>query len=146
MFCPWHNRRMQKWFGKVMDLQCSNVVALPDGRGEITIPTLSFNVIYILSHLYRHVFTEGIGLRQLLDYYFVIEKVFSTQSYRNSFSNHPVPLSKEGSTFSPSPSPPSVPPCPGDRNLRKRGCSWLRYRFARVLVSSAEPVPTRGCR
>lgn len=72
LFCPWHNRRMQKWFGKVMDLQCSNVVTLPDGYGEITIPTLSFNVIYILSHLYRHVFTEGIGLRQLLDYYFVI--------------------------------------------------------------------------
>lgn len=74
MFCPWHNRRMQKWFGKVMDLQCSNVVTLPDGFGEITVPTLSFNVVYILSHLYRHVFTEGIGLRQLLDYYFVVVK------------------------------------------------------------------------
>ena len=74
MFCPWHNRRMQKWFGKVMDLQCSNVVTLPDGYGEITVPTTSFNVVYILSHLYRHVFTEGIGLRQLLDYYFVVVK------------------------------------------------------------------------
>lgn len=72
MFCPWHNRRMQRWFGKVMDLQCSNVVTLPDGYGEITVPTMSFNVIYILSHLYRHVFTEGIGLRQLIDYYFVL--------------------------------------------------------------------------
>lgn len=74
MFCPIHNRRMQKWFGKVMDLQCSNVVTLPDGYGEITVPTMSFNVIYILSHLYRHIFTEGIGLRQLLDYYFVLVK------------------------------------------------------------------------
>jgi len=72
MFCPWHNRRIQRWFGKVMDLQCSNVVTLPDGFGEIAIPTTSFNVIYILSHLYRHVFTEGIGLRQLIDYYFVL--------------------------------------------------------------------------
>ena len=72
MFFPVHNHRMQKWFGKVMDLQCSNVMALPDGYGEIVVPTVSFNVIYILSHLYRHVFTEGIGLRQLLDYYFVL--------------------------------------------------------------------------
>ena len=72
MFYPVHNRRMQKWFGKVMDLQCSNRVALPDGYGEICVPTVNFNVIYILSHLYRHVFTEGIGLRQLLDYYFVL--------------------------------------------------------------------------
>lgn len=74
MFCPWHNRRMQTWFGKMMEQQCSNVVILPDGLGKITMPTNSFNVIYILSHLYRHVFTEGIGLRQLLDYYFVIMK------------------------------------------------------------------------
>ena len=100
MFCPWHNRRMQRWFGKVMDLQCSNVVTLPDGYGEITVPTLSFNVVYILSHLYRHVFTEGIGLRQLLDYYFVICDFHKV--YQNS-SNHPVPLSKEGSTSHPSP-------------------------------------------
>ena len=74
MFFPVHNSRMQKWFKEVMDLQCSNVVTLPDGYGEITVPTLSFNVIYILSHLYRHVFTEGIGLRQLIDYYFVLVK------------------------------------------------------------------------
>ena len=72
MFFPIHNSRMQKWFKEVMDLQCSNVVTLPDGYGEITVPTTSFNVVYILSHLYRHVFTEGIGLRQLLDYYFVV--------------------------------------------------------------------------
>ena len=74
MFFPVHNRRMQKWFKEVMDLQCSNVVTLPDGYGEITVPTTSFNIIYILSHLYRHVFTEGIGLRQLIDYYFVLVK------------------------------------------------------------------------
>lgn len=74
MFFPIHNSRMQKWFGMVMDLQCSDVVTLPDGYGEITVPTMSFNVIYILSHLYRHVFTEGIGLRQLIDYYFVLVK------------------------------------------------------------------------
>ena len=74
MFFPIHNRRMQKWFKEVMDLQCSNVVTLPDGYGEITVPTMNFNVIYILSHLYRHVFTEGIGLRQLIDYYFVLVK------------------------------------------------------------------------
>lgn len=73
MFFPVHNRRMQRWFGLVMDLQCSNIVTLPDGYGEIAVPTISFNVIYILSHLYRHVFTEGIGLRQLLDYYFVLK-------------------------------------------------------------------------
>lgn len=74
MFCPIHNCRMQKWFGKVMGEQCNHRVSLPDGYGEIHVPQVSFNVIYILSHLYRHIFTEGIGLRQLLDYSFVLVK------------------------------------------------------------------------
>ena len=74
MFCPIHNRRMQKWFEEVMGEQCNHRVSLPDGYGEIHVPHVSFNVIYILSHLYRHIFTEGIGLRQLLDYYFVLVK------------------------------------------------------------------------
>lgn len=73
MFYPPHNRRMQRWFQKMMDLQCSNVVSLPGGCGEMAVPTTAFNVVYVLSHLYRHVFTEGIGLRQLLDYYYVLE-------------------------------------------------------------------------
>lgn len=74
MFYPIHNRRMQKWFKEVMGEQCNHRVSLPDGYGEIHVPQVSFNVIYILSHLYRHIFTEGIGLRQLLDYYFVLVK------------------------------------------------------------------------
>ena len=80
MYFPLHNRRMQKWFERMMDLQCSNVVALPDGYGEITVPTGSFNVVYILSHLYRHVFSEGIGLRQLLDYFFVLTNTEFTEN------------------------------------------------------------------
>lgn len=74
MFFPVHNRRMQKWFKEVMGEQCNHQVSLPDGYGEIHVPQVSFNVIYILSHLYRHIFTEGVGLRQLLDYYFVLLK------------------------------------------------------------------------
>ena len=72
MFCPIHNRRMQKWFKEVMGEQCKHRASLPDGYGVIHVPMVSFNVIYILSHLYRHIFTEGIGLRQLLDYYYVL--------------------------------------------------------------------------
>ena len=72
MFFPVHNSRMQKWFKEVMGEQCNHRVSLPDGYGEIHVPQVSFNVIYILSHLHRHIFTEGIGLRQLLDYYYVL--------------------------------------------------------------------------
>ena len=67
-----YHARLQKWFKRNADLQCSNVVSLPDGIGEIAIPTTAFNVIYQLTHLYHHFFDEGIGLRQIIDYYYVV--------------------------------------------------------------------------
>ena len=127
---PIYHARLQKWFRRNADLQCSHIVGLPDGAGDIAIPTTAFNVIYQLTHLYHHFFDEGIGMRQIIDYFLVVndfsKNVFLDNDLSNhpvNFSNHPVPLSKEGSTFSPSPSsmvftPPSVPPFPGDRNLR----------------------------
>ncbi len=44
---------------------------------EIPSPSLAFNRVYILVHIYRHLFYEGIGLRQLLDYYFVLSQGFT---------------------------------------------------------------------
>ena len=69
---PIYNVRLQKWFKRNADLQCSNVVSLPDGIGEIAIPTMAFNVVYQLTHLYHHFFDEGIGMRQIIDYYYVV--------------------------------------------------------------------------
>ena len=51
---PLYHIRLQKWFKRNEELQCSNVVSLPDGIGEIAIPTTAFNVIYQLAHLYHH--------------------------------------------------------------------------------------------
>ena len=67
-----YHARLQKWFKRNADLQCSNVWELPDDAGEIAIPTAAFNVIYQLTHLYHHFFDEGIGMRQIVDYYFVV--------------------------------------------------------------------------
>ena len=69
---PIYNTRLQKWFKRNADLQCSNVVSLPDGIGEIAIPTTAFNVVYQLTHLYHHFFDEGIGMRQIIDYYYIV--------------------------------------------------------------------------
>ena len=69
---PIYHARLQKWFKRNADLQCSNVVSLPDGIGEIAIPTTAFNVVYQLTHLYHHFFDEGIGMRQIIDYYYVV--------------------------------------------------------------------------
>ena len=97
-----YHARLQKWFRRNADLQCSNVVGLPDGAGDIAIPTTAFNVIYQLTHLYHHFFDEGIGMRQIIDYYHVVCDFYKV--YQNSSKITPSLFTiKEGSTSHPGP-------------------------------------------
>ena len=99
---PIYNARLQKWFKRNADLQCLNVVSLPDGIGEIAIPTTAFNVVYQLTHLYHHFFDEGIGMRQIIDYYYVVCDFYKV--YQNSSKITPSLFTiKEGSTSHPDP-------------------------------------------
>ena len=99
---PLYHARLQKWFRRNADLQGSNVVSLPDGIGEIAIPTTAFNVVYQLTHLYLHFFDEGIGMRQIIDYYYVVCDFY--KGYQNSSKITPSLFTiKEGSTSHPDP-------------------------------------------
>ena len=71
LLCFWHNRKLQKYYERVKEEQFSHRVMLGE-QGEIAIPTAEFNLIFQLTHIYAHLMNEGIGLRQLLDYYFVL--------------------------------------------------------------------------
>lgn len=71
LLCFWHNRKLQKYYERVKEEQFSHRVMLGE-QGEIVIPTVEFNLIFQLTHIYAHLMNEGIGLRQLLDYYFVL--------------------------------------------------------------------------
>ena len=72
---PIYNRRLQKWFAEQADEQFSHYVTLPDSDTPISIPTPAFNCIYQLQHMFSHLFTEGFGLRQVTDYYFVLKRI-----------------------------------------------------------------------
>ena len=100
LLCFWHNRKLQKYYERVKEEQFSHRVMLGE-QGEIAIPTAEFNLIFQLTHIYAHLMNEGIGLRQLLDYYYVLCDFYKV--YQKS-SNPSVSLSKGSSTFSPSPS------------------------------------------
>ena len=99
---PIYHARLQKWFKRNADLQCSHIVGLPDGAGDIAIPTTAFNVVYQLTHLYHHFFDEGIGMRQIIDYYYVVCDFYKV--YQNSSKiTPPLFTLKEGSTSHPDP-------------------------------------------
>ena len=97
-----YHARLQKWFKRNADLQCSNVVSLPDDIGEIAIPTTAFNVIYQLTHLYHHFFDEGIGMRQIIDYYYVVCDFYKVYQNSSKITSSLFTI-KEGSTSHPDP-------------------------------------------
>ena len=67
---PVYNRRLQRWFDDHAEIQR---VELLDGVGQIPVPTWEFNVVYQLAHLMHHFFDEGIGLRQFVDYFYLLK-------------------------------------------------------------------------
>ena len=124
LLCFWHNRKLQKYYERVKEEQFSHRVMLGE-QGEIAIPTAEFNLIFQLTHIYAHLMNEGIGLRQLLDYYYVLcdfykvyqksskitpslffDKASCTRQFESELSLHSLaslfPL-KEGSTSHPDP-------------------------------------------
>lgn len=66
------NARLQRFFINYADEQFQHFVKI--GNQEIAMPTPEFNIIFQLSHIYQHLFNEGIGLRQIVDYYYVLKK------------------------------------------------------------------------
>ena len=101
LLCFWHNRKLQKYYERVKEEQFSHRMMLGE-QGEIAIPTVEFNIIFQLTHIYAHLMNEGIGLRQLLDYYYVLCDFYKV--YQNFSKTHPSSLTlKGGSTAFPKP-------------------------------------------
>ena len=67
---PVNNRRLQNLLYTLLSREDGTKnVALPEEAGEITVPGYYFNVVFQLSHILNHLLHEGVGLRQLVDYY-----------------------------------------------------------------------------
>lgn len=79
MNSPANNRRLQCFFARQGEAQWANEVSLPGDGGAVCAPALAFNRVYVMVHIFRHLFGEGIGLRQLMDYYYVLRQGFTEQ-------------------------------------------------------------------
>lgn len=64
---PFVERKFRKWYKQLQDLQLSNM-----NNEGFNVPTIGFNLVYSMVHIYKHLFDEGIGLRQIMDYYYIL--------------------------------------------------------------------------
>ena len=61
----------------LQDAQINNYTPIPNTEYKIPTPTTSFNVIYSLNHIFRHFFNGGIGVRHIIDYFYILNAYYS---------------------------------------------------------------------
>ena len=70
---PITDKRIQQFY----TAQANELFTCAAETEDFPVPGIAFNRIFILHHIYRHLFSEGIGVRQVLDYYFVMQQVMT---------------------------------------------------------------------
>ena len=70
---PFCNRRFQQLFGH--GGECWNRCTCMEKIDGVVLPvlTVDYDAIFQLNHIYRHLIDEGVGLRQVLDYYMLLK-------------------------------------------------------------------------
>ena len=67
LYSPLRNWRLQKWMNDHADECMKNKTHL-----GFAMPTSSVNVIYQMTHMYKHHIDGGLGLRHIMDYYYAL--------------------------------------------------------------------------
>ncbi len=77
MYNPFTNKKLQSFFRDKADKEFNNY----DTESGFPHTTIDFDLVYSIVHIYRHIFSEGIGLRQLMDYYYILLHSSSRQRW-----------------------------------------------------------------
>lgn len=81
-----HNRRLQKYFRDNRYKQFDHLVRWNESNEMVCVPTLPFNLVFQLSHMMRHFFTQGIGLRHAIDYYYLLTQNITEEEKRETIA------------------------------------------------------------
>ena len=76
------NKKLQCWIERNKKTLFFQTIRLTETHGDVCVPTDYFNVVYQLGHMLIHLFDEGFGLRQVVDYYYVLKNLEASQEKR----------------------------------------------------------------
>lgn len=68
---PFKNHRIQRFFSSEMKRQMANKVHLSN-VAKVSGMTDDVNMVFQLMHMHKHLCTEGLGLRQVIDFYYLL--------------------------------------------------------------------------
>lgn len=63
-YSPFRNARLQRILRRLSPIREDAALTVPDAR---------FNAVFCLAHMYRHYLEGGLGMRQMMDYYYVLK-------------------------------------------------------------------------
>lgn len=69
---PWANRQLKRFIAKHQDWNETTEV----GGKQLHIPSREFNLVFILQHIFTHLFGSETTIKQYLDYYFVLQDAY----------------------------------------------------------------------
>lgn len=63
MYNPFMNARLQRYLKAHSPIRSDQALAIPDAR---------FNAVYCMAHMFHHYLEGGLGMRQMMDYYYIL--------------------------------------------------------------------------
>ena len=81
--------KLARWYNS---FGTDSIIYLED-KG-FAVPPYDFNVIFILTHIYRHFLFEGVGLRQVMDYFFVLKSDGKSKKENITLTLHELKLER----------------------------------------------------
>lgn len=66
-------KRLERWISRNKEEQFNHRIRLVEVGRDISVPTYKFNAVYQLGHMLIHLFDEGLGLRQVVDYFYILK-------------------------------------------------------------------------
>lgn len=85
-----YDKRFRNYWETFKEEQFLHKGCLPNGIGEICFPTIAFNIVFQMAHMMKHFFSEGLGMRHIIDYYYVLRSAHDdgiiAKEYSDTFS------------------------------------------------------------